>query len=86
MEKSESIATVRMGFVVSKFSEFFVDWADRWRERAVDRVFLSVEPVTITVRTCSVVSDKNVIWMSDPETGWSLICVQQAPRASSAND
>jgi hypothetical protein len=75
-----------MGFVVSKFTEFLIHWANRWRERAVDRILLSVEPVTVTVRTCSVVSDKDVVWVSDPETGRRLICVEQAIRTFGSHD
>jgi len=86
VEESEAVSAIRMGFVVSKFTEFLIHWANRWRERAVDRILLSVEPVTVTVRTCSVVSDKDVVWVSDPETGRRLICVEQAPRTSGTHD
>jgi hypothetical protein len=62
--------------VVSELSKFFVYRANGWCERAINWVFLGIKPIPIPVRASSVVVDKDVVWMSNPETGWSLIGIE----------
>jgi hypothetical protein len=86
MEYSETISTVGVSNIVSKLSDLGVLWTDIQTKRRTHGILLSVIPITVSVRTCSMVASDYVIWMGDPNTSWRLICVQKTHRSSSINN
>jgi len=65
--------------IVTELSKRVVFWALIRIERWTSWIGLGIEPVTIIIRTCSMVTSENVVWVSDPETSWGLIRVQKTP-------
>lgn len=75
MENAESIATVRMSMVVSELTKLSVLRADIGIIRRSHSSQLGIVPVTVAIRTSSVVISELVIRVGDPERGRSLIGV-----------
>ena len=69
-----------MGNIVSELTKLRILRADVWIKRGPSRVSLSIEPETVEGCSRSMISSENVVWICNPETGWSLVCVQKRPR------
>ena len=86
MMNSQSISANTMSNIVLEFSKLCVLRTNvrirTWASRSV----LQVKPESIESRPSNSVSSEDIVWMSDPHTCWTLICVQQAPRLSDIND
>jgi hypothetical protein len=79
MENTKTISAIRMSNVIGEFTKRRVLWANVRVKRRSCRVGLGIEPVPIVVRTSGMIASKNIIWVSNPETGGCLIGIQQAP-------
>jgi hypothetical protein len=66
-----------MSRIVGELTQLIVEATNVDIEAWTSRMFFHVKPETVrfSVRDCIVC--ENVIWVSNPETGWRLICVQQ---------
>ena len=49
-------------------------------------MLLEIIPVAVSVRTGSMIVDKIVIWISNPDASWSLIGVEETPRPLGHHD
>jgi hypothetical protein len=38
---------------------------------------LEIVPVAVSVRTCGVVLNEDVVWVGDPEASWSLMVLRR---------
>lgn len=86
MEDTESIATVRVGHVITEFSNFGIFRANVGVVRRSHGSKLSIVPVPIAIRTSSMIVSELVIGMSDPERSWSLIGVDKGEGGFSLHD
>ena len=76
MEDTKAISTTRVSSIVSKLTNSFVFWAYICICMWSDSMFLEIIPVTIAIRTTTMVIHEVVIWVSDPEAGRCLISVE----------
>jgi len=86
MEDTESVATIRVSMVVSELTKLSVLRADVGVVRRSHGSQLGVIPVTIAIRTSSVVISELVIRMSNPEGGRSLISIDKGEGGLSLDD
>jgi len=70
-----------MSGIISELSNSIIFWANVLVSRRAHSMSLKIIPEAISIRTSGVVSNKNVVWMGDPEAGWCLICVKKTPRS-----
>jgi hypothetical protein len=77
MEDTESISTVRVSDIITEFTDFGVFRANVRIVRRSHSSKLGIIPVSITVRTSSMVVSELVIGMSDPERSRSLVSVDE---------
>ena len=68
-----------MRHIVSEFSQWGVFRANVRIKRRTSWVWLCVEPESIVVSAGCMISSKDVVWVSDPETGRRLIRVEETP-------
>jgi len=76
VEDSEPVASIRVSHVVGKFTELGVLGADVLIVRGSNGRLLSIEPVTVSVRATRMITAEDVVRISDPEAGWSLVSVE----------
>ena len=86
MEDTESVATIRVSMVVSELTKLSVLRADVGVVRRSHGSQLGVIPVTIAIRTSSMVISELVIRMSNPEGGRSLISIDKGEGGLSLDD
>ena len=72
--------------VVGELSELCVLRANVLIEAGSDGGLLGVVPVRITIRAGSMIATDDVIRVCDPNTGWSLVSVEQTPRAADVDN
>ena len=76
MEYSESIPSIGVSNIVSELTNLRVLWTDIETERWTHGILLCVIPVTVSIRTSSMVASDDVVGMSDPNASRSLVSVQ----------
>ena len=74
-----------MCHVVDELSQFCVLWADIHIKGRSDGRCLSVKPVAVSVRACSMVTSENVVWIGDPEACGCLISIEETPGTTNIN-
>lgn len=86
VENTETISTARVEDVVAKLSKFGILWANVGVEGWSNGRSLQIEPHAVSLGASAVISAENVVWMGDPEAGWSLVSVEKTVRFTSVND
>ena len=77
MEDSQAVSSVRMTRVVSEFSNSGIPRTDVDISRRTHCVVLKIIPKGVSIRTTSMISNEGVVWMCNPETTRSCVCVQK---------
>jgi len=76
MEYSKTIFMSRMCWVITKSSKSFMCRTHIYIITWSCRMILHIKPVTISITSSNRIVCENIIWMSNPETTRSLICIK----------
>jgi hypothetical protein len=79
VEDSQAVSTHGVGMIVSEFADLLIFWAYAIICRWSNSMFLKIVPVSISIRTGSVIIDEIIVWVCDPEACGSLVSVKQTP-------
>ena len=81
MEDSQSISSHGMSSIVLEVTHSLILWANISVRRWSHCMQLKIVPDSISIRSTDMVSNKMVIWMSDPKSCWRVISVEKTPRS-----
>jgi hypothetical protein len=79
VEDTETVATVRVGYVVLELTKLLVLRAHVSIERWANCSLLKIVPVRVTIRAASSIVANNVVRIGDPDGCWSLISIKKRP-------
>ena len=77
MVNAETVPAARMHDVVAELSELGVLRADVGIKGGSDRRILQIEPGTVPLGASAVIAAEDVVWVSNPEAGGSLVSVEE---------
>lgn len=86
MEDTQAVSTTRVENIVTELAKLGVFRANVGVKAWPGRCCLQVEPHTVSLRAGAVISTEDIIGVSYPEAGWSLVSIEQTVRLASVND
>ena len=77
MEDAETVPAARMHDIVAELAELGVLRADIGVKGGSGGRILKIEPGTVPLRASAVIAAEDVVWVSNPEAGRSLVSVEE---------